>query len=314
MLLRYAVAQLVPDLVRQEPFNIGIVLQSEQWVDCKFIERLPRSWDIPEDIEEDVVADLNRAWSQRLQQPSEVVYVPELQTSKEVPHTDRIFLEWLHTTYNRHLRFSEVREAEVEIGERFGFDTFLARLSAQLVVPKPRLRKPTIRSKLRTQLKNEFKQLKLFRDIIREGAPITGTFPWPVDFSYAYRRNGTETEVAIALVDFSQVTFLEKVKDIFAVWTDLRQVRREYVKRLSVVGAVANIDDHQKAVQLLQRVSDGVYLFDSKEHLNQLLEYVRSDLQLPPQDDDTFTRGMFLKALGEVSGKPKELESGKEQS
>jgi hypothetical protein len=299
MQLRYVVAQIVPDLIRQEKMNVGIILQSDRWVGCKFIEKIPRDWDITEDTAQDVVHNLNNAWRKRLSEKAETLYLPMLQEQKDVKHTDRQFLEWLNQSYNRNLCFSETREADVEIADAFGLDTFLTTLYNTFVAPKPRLRKPLIRSRLHTQLKNEFKQLKLFGEFVQERYPVSGTFPWTVDFWYKYRTNGTQHEVAMQLVDFSQSTMIERIQDIFAVWMDLKYMRND-VKRVSVVGSVANVEEHRKAVGLLERASDSVLLSDVRVQLDDFLKTVQSDLEPALRSGQIFTREQFFNDLGKI--------------
>ena len=293
MLLRYVVAQIVPDLIRQEIMNVGIILQSDTWVGCKFIQKIPRDWGIPEDIEHDVVRNLNKAWQKRLGEKPETLYLPATQSQKEIKHTDRQFLEWLNQSYGRHLCFSEVREADVEIEDAFGFDTLLLTLYNTFVAPKPRLRKPPMRSKLHTQLKNEFKQLKLFGEFVQERHPVLGTFPWTVDFWYKYRTNGTQHEVAILEADFSQSIIIERIKDIYAVWTDLK-FTREDVRRISVASSIANMEDHQKALGLLKRSSDDVLISDVRVQLDDFLKGIQSDLE-PALRSGQFTKEQFFK-------------------
>jgi len=148
------IAQIVPDLIRQEQINIGILLQSERWVGCKFIQKIPKDCEIPEDVTQDVVHNINSVWQERLQRESETLYIPRIREQREVSHLDRTFLDWLHDSYDKQLRFSDVREAEVEIDDAFGFDTFLQRLYNTFVAARPRLHKPTARSRLHSKLKN----------------------------------------------------------------------------------------------------------------------------------------------------------------
>lgn len=299
MKLRYVVAQIVPDLIRHEPINIGIILQSEEWVSSKFIQRIPKDWDIPEDLAQDVVHNISGAWYERLNQKSELIYVPKKTTHMEISHNQVAFLEWLHMTYDRHLQFSEIRGADVEITDNFGFDTFLERLYNAFVAPKPRLRKPAVKSKLHTKLKNQFKQLKLFGDIIQERYPVRGTFPWIVDFWYKYGINGTQREVAINLSDFSQRLFLERVKDIFAVWNDIKYVRGDSVEKVSVVAAITGRDEHNKALELLTRASDSVYVLDTQERA--FFENVQKELEAITKTGEVFTRDQFFSDLGNIT-------------
>ncbi|MBA7678365.1 hypothetical protein ES703_86639 [subsurface metagenome] len=161
MWLRYIIGRVVPDPVRQEPINVGVILQSDDWVDCRFIEKVPKDWGLEEDIVNDVAIKLNDVWKERLTRPTEVLYLSDIHEHKEIAHTDKAFLTWIQQTYNRHLQFTEIREAEIVIKDAFDFDTFLHRLYGIFVAPKPRPRKPPARSRLHSKVKKGFKQLEL---------------------------------------------------------------------------------------------------------------------------------------------------------
>lgn len=278
MQLRYVVAKVVPDLVRDEPINVGIILQSDQFVSGRFIERIPRDWGLPLDVEKDVVINLHAAWKARLKGPPETAYSPTLHEHRSLEHTNREFLEWIRETHSRHLRFSEVREAEIEVSDAFHFDTFLHRLYEIFVVPKPRPRKPVPRSTLHTAVKQELFSLdKPIASQIRDRDVIVGTFPWQVDFVYKTAPNGGPVhEVGIALVDFAAPYYVAKAKDLTATWVDVAATRANAVQRITVVGGLAAIPDHGKAFGMLQRFSDAVYVFDRQR--DDLVGRVASDL------------------------------------
>lgn len=280
MRLRYVIARLVPDLIREEPINVGIILQSDEWIGSKFLEKIPKSWGLGEDLKADVANNLDEVWKERLDTQSEVVYLPDAHELKTVPQSDRIFLEWLRRTYTMHLRFSDIREADIDAVSGFDFDTFLSRLYGIFVSPKPIPRKRAMGTRLHTKVKKEFKQLQLPTDHqIREKDVIVGTFPWPIDFVYSingYGRN-EKKEVAIGLVDFNSVRFKEKAKDLIATWADVRSIRRDEVKRFSVVGNVVPIDDHKLAIEMIERFSTELFRFESDK--NRLLDLVVDDLK-----------------------------------
>lgn len=287
MELRYVIARIVPDLARQEPINVGVILQSDQWVDCRFIERVPRDWGLEEDIVQDVAVRLNDVWNERLASPTEVLYLSDIHEHRELAHTDRTFLTWIQQTYNRHLQFTEIREAEIKnVKDAFDFDTFLQRLYGIFVAPKPRPRKPPMRSRLHKKVKDGFKQLELPVGAIRERDVIVGTFPWRVDFVYS-NGNGDRHEVAIGIVDFDLAGFIDKAKDLMATWTDVHTVRGDEVERLSVVGGDITLDAPKRALQMIQRHSNNVYVFERQKKA--FFERVASDL-LPL--DSFYRRGI----------------------
>lgn len=287
MKLRYVVARLVPDVIREEFINVGVILQADEWVACKFIERIPKSWDLPPDIEEDVATLLHKAWTARLAEPSEIVYLPEHGEQREVAHTDPFFLDWLQQTHSRHLQLSDMRQADIGIGTAFDFDTFLLRLYHTFVSPKPRPRKPPKRSRLHTEVRREFLQRQLPLDTqIRERDVIIGSFPWPIDFVYQVPANGQKAlEVGIGLVDVATPNFIDKAKNLFATWVDVRNVRPGAVRTISVIGGVSGLEDQTKAIQMLGRYSDQVFTFERDK--DQFVDVVAGDFEGLPMFTDT---------------------------
>lgn len=286
MKLRYIVGRMVPDLARQEPINVGVILQSDDWVDCRFIERVPKEWGLDEDMVQDVAVRLNEVWKERLAILTEVLYLSDIHEHREVAHTDRTFLTWIQQTYTRHLQFTEIRDAEVDAKDAFDFDTFLQRLYSIFVAPKPRPRKPRMRSRLHSKVKEGFKQLELPVGAVRERDVVVGTFPWHIDFVYS-NGNGNRHEVAIGLVDFDLAGFIDKAKDLMATWTDVQAVRGNEVERLSVVGGDITLDARKRAFHMIERYSDNVYVFERQKEA--FLERVASDL-LPL--DSFYRRGV----------------------
>lgn len=296
MKLRYVVARIIPDLIREEFINVGIILQSEDWVACKFIEKIPKDWELSKDLENDVATKLDAVWKSRLTSRSEIIYLPELNEQREVEHTSKLFLEWLHQSHIGHLQLSEIREADVNTKDNFDFETFLYRLYNIFVTPKRHLRKPPLKSTLHTEIKREFVRLKLpINTQIRERDVIIGTFPWPIDFAYSVPENGHKAyEVGIGLIDLTSTNFIDKAKDLLATWADVKDVRQD-AQRITVVGGGGGLDDHQKAISMVSRVSNTLYLFDRQK--DDFFDGVLKDLH----GFTTFTREDMQNALRKVS-------------
>lgn len=306
MQLRYVVARIIPDLVREEFINVGIILQSDEWVASKFIEKIPKDWGLPTDLETDIATKLDAVWKARLASPSEIIYLSELNEQREVYHTDKLFLQWLRDSYARHIQLSEIREANIIVKGNFDFETFLYRLYNIFVAPKPHPRKPPLRSRLHTRVKQEFVRLHLPLDTqIKERDVVIGTFPWPIDFIYSVQGNGHKAyEVGIGLVDLTSPYFIYKAKDLLATWADVKDVRQD-VQRISVVGGKDGLDEHQKAIKMVERVSSSLFIFDNQK--DEFLEGVVKDLLNIP----IFTKDDMQEALKKVSRKQLPPEKGR---
>lgn len=274
MKCRYLIAKFVPDLVRHEPINIGVVLQSDEFVACRFIPRLPRAWLVETELAEEFLPDLRTTWEERLRAKSQWIFMAAKSTKVEVPTTSVEYLNWLGEVYNRHLQFTEVREGEVEATDRFGLESLLMHLYDTFVTPKPRARRIVVGrgTRLHTSLRRDFRQLKLL-DKMTEKAVVEGTILWQVDFAY---RNGYE--VALLVTDFNMKNLFERARDVLAAWSDLREIRKESVKRISVVGNYRQISEHRKALQLVERYASRVYNYEKEEEHSQLIDMTLKDL------------------------------------
>lgn len=260
MKCRYTIARFVPDPIRDEPINVGVILQSDEFVGSKFIPRLPRSWIMNVEAAEELVPQIHDYWGERLKGKTEWIFMPEKGTKTEVTLTNKDFLVWLKRTYDRHIQFSEIRDAEVEVQDRFGFDGLLVYLYDTFVTPKPRARRVISgRARLHTNLRHDFQQLKLL-DKIEEKASIEGTILWEVDFVY---RNGYE--VALLATDFNLRNLYERATNVLAAWSDLEHTRRDTVRRISVVGNYKQIPEHRKALQLIERYATVTFNYETEK-------------------------------------------------
>lgn len=280
MRLNYVVARLVPDLIREEPINIGVIAQSNDWAACRFIERIPKNWGLPELLVKDIATNLNEVWRQRIASGPEMIYIPGSNRHETVRPTQREYLEWLVRTYTRHFTFSDIREADVEIREPFEYNVILERLYNTFVAPvHARPKKAAPRSRLHTQVKNHFKHLKLpLGEVLQEKGHIQGNFAWPVDF--IYRRNGavspTGQDVAIGLLDLGTVSFVSRAKDLLAMWADVKEVREDAAVTISVIGGLTTSEDHRRAVNMIKPCSDQLYYFELER--DTFFNQVQSDL------------------------------------
>jgi hypothetical protein len=268
------VARLVQDLVRDEAVNVGIVLQSEAYVRSQFVPRIPRSLVSDDDLANDIMADLQRSWDKKLANGSELLFIPSKGGQILVDFRSPDFLEWLKQAFNRHLQFSEVREAEVDIDDPFSFETLLVHLYNTFVVPRPQPRRPVtaMGTRLHTMLRRDFRQSKLL-DKITEGALVEGTILWQVDFAYRNHR-----EVAMTAVDFNAKSLFERAGNTLAVWADLRDVRKQEVWTISVVNNYRATPEHRKALSLVERYASATFNYESERP--KMLDLVATDLEM----------------------------------
>jgi hypothetical protein len=96
------------------------------------------------------------------------------------------------------------------------------------------------------------------------------------------------------LIDLTSTNFIDKAKDLLATWADVKDVRQD-AQRITVVGGGGGLDDHQKAISMVSRVSNTLYLFDRQK--DDFFDGVLKDLH----GFTTFTREDMQNALRKVS-------------
>lgn len=273
---RYVVVRLVPDLIRGEPVNVGVILQSDERIDCRFITKLPRSVYAVSDLPGDVFRGLEDEWHERLRAPTEKVTLPG-EGVVDLQLTDPRYLEWLTETHTRHLQFSETRSAEVDIKDAFDFEGLLLHLNETFVRLSPQAKRIVGRSgaRLRTQLRRDFRRL-IEDQKIHEPGSVEGTIVWPVDFTY---RN--THQVAIIATDFNLKGVMEQVEHTFAAWADLKETKGDEIGRVTVIGNYRPSAEFKGAATLLKRVSTDFYEYEGQRL--SLVEKVYGELnEVPP--------------------------------
>ncbi len=272
---RYVLVRLVPDPIREEPINIGVILQTDKRIDFRLTSKLPRSVYTGNDLVREVFKGLEDQWHQRLQAHTEKVSVSG-RGVVELPLTDSSYLEWLRSTHKRHIQVSEVRGAEVDIRSEFDFDGLLLHLFDRFVRFQPLAKRVVERpgTRLHTHLRRDFRPL-IEEAKIRESAVVEGTILWSVDFLYRNAR-----EVAILSADFSLKSIMEHAEHIFAAWTDLKEVKQAELERYTVLGNYRATGEFRKAARLLERVSTFVFEYESQRQ--SLLGTVYKQLESDP--------------------------------
>ena len=258
---RYIVARLVPDPIREEPVNIGVVLQSDDFVACRFARRLPKAHREHDAFVADLIRDLGDHWDQLLRKGTEWVGFPGMGGTEAISQTDPRYLHWLRDTHRQHLRFSDIRRAEAEIRDQFGFESLLLRLYDTFVGARPQPKRVVAprRSRLHAALRRDFRPL-LDTNKLVDGGLVEGTILWQVDF--AHRRNGTE--IAIAAIDFDFANVFQRAEHIFAAWADLNDCKGADVSRYSVVQNYRPTSELRKARTLVERFASGVFEYEGQ--------------------------------------------------
>lgn len=284
---RYALLRLVPDPIRDEPVNVGVVVQSDIGIECLFVRKLARAVYTDSDLVAGVFQGLEDEWKARLAEPSAVIMDSDGR-SVSVPLTDPRYLDWLRRTHVRHVQLSDIRIADVPVDSKFAFEGLVVHLFDRFVRYRPLAKRVVARpgARLHTKLRHDFKPL-LDENKMVEGGVVEGTILWEVDFTY---RNGSQ--VAIAAADFNLKSVVENTQHIFAAWSDIQDTKRDEVKRVTVLGNYQTTGEFTKLRRLIERVSSRVYHYEGDR--NSLVSSVYSELE----DVEVATKDPDLPRLG----------------
>jgi hypothetical protein len=132
MNLRYIVAQVLPDISMETGYNTGVILQSDEWVGSKFLERAPESWGLRRGFEHVAVRMQPQVWRVRLSAPQSIYIVG--QGPVTVQPTDRRYLEAVWRGHGLHLIFSRIHSLEADIEDSQQYGALLASLYDMYVV------------------------------------------------------------------------------------------------------------------------------------------------------------------------------------
>jgi len=263
---RYSVVRYMPDPVRGEFANIGIVLQAEFGI-------------------------LYRLLPPRLRKKSFAeVPLRELQTAEEICKArfgedahmaiDRIqpeYLEHCQRLFSRTIRLSEIRSLTLEFDDPYLLEEHLLSLFELLVLPAPKPREyvlPKIK-RLRPKVKHDFQLWEIY-DTMEEESVIFGTIPWKMD--YAYKSNGND--IGIKLVDFGWKGAIHIAGETWGAWMDVAQERANTQLVKAVFGNYSSKDDEHRSAMRLLRKMDVVYDYDNPTERNELESMLRREVSL----------------------------------
>jgi hypothetical protein len=135
---RYVLVRLVPDAVRNEAINVGVLVQTRSRIEGRFIDGLPTSR-VPDSYMREYAGQLQEQWRRRLSGDCEMVLLPGWDRPKPVRLVDEDFLRWLHLGSDPFLRFTEPRAVETSNLDDVQFENIVSELFESLVarrVPK----------------------------------------------------------------------------------------------------------------------------------------------------------------------------------
>ena len=280
----YVIVRYLPDLIRQEPINIGVIVQSPLGLYCRFLPSLgARKHEI--DLVAVSAQDIEEQFREWFAPETSDVFIPDIGETKAVPTNSVEYLQHLGRVLQHEVRLSEVRIADLDIRSELQIEDCVADLFELFVSPKARPRRRSLGPRVHTRLRADFKTLGLLwgpgappevpQHRVKERELLQGAVNlWQVDFAYQNTR-----KVAISTVDLGLASPLDKAKALTGVYLDVDRARREDAHLVSVFQNPGETREQAEAERQLRSLPGVSY--DYEQQRPDLLRMVVEDLDDP---------------------------------
>lgn len=273
---RYSVVRYMPDPVRGESANIGIVLQSEFGVLYQILTPRLRKKSFAE-IPLRELQTAEEICKARFREDTQVIAMGEGGQTVAIDRTQPEYLEHCRRLFSRTIRLSEIRGLTLEFDDPYLLEEHLLSLFELLVLPAAKPREyvlPKIK-RLRPKVKHDFQLWEIY-EAMEEESVIFGTIPWKMD--YAYKSNGND--IGIKLVDFGWKEAVHIAGEAWGAWTDVVQEKANTLLVRAVFGNYSSKDDEHRSAMRLLRKMEVVYDYDNPTERNELESMLRREVSL----------------------------------
>ena len=279
--VRHAVIKYIPDLIRQEPINVGVVVQGQG------ITR----WRVIDTAAARQRETLHNAFTPEALDAQLRALFATATAAVFIPGSGRRTLETSGAEYLTHARRSlgprillgDPLESALQLSpaSTLGTDAallgYLDEVYNIYVEPQPSgaFAKAGRGPRIHTLLKRQFTLLNVLDGRVKEHEPVYGTRRWNPDFAY---KNGRT--VAISGLDLKNATAESGAFKLVAQWADIGDTNRDRVERVTVVlYSNRNQGVERELANLVKAQSDRFY--DLAENGVEFLNKIGEDLHIP---------------------------------
>ncbi|MEE8449043.1 MAG: DUF3037 domain-containing protein [Thermodesulfobacteriota bacterium] len=257
---RYCLIQYIPDLIKNEPTNIGVLVQSPGHISFRLLSDFSGFKDRASEADLQMLSDLAELISQRLSARKQLIYDFARNREVSVPVTDPRFLDYLAQIYDRQIQFTESRPCylvsddirQLEETLQLLFKTMVETEKAAVTrkpVPKRQPLGAVLRRALRSLIKLE---------LVQENYSLQGSVEHIISFSYA---NGQRVLIDTVQLDIkSGREQLRRAQACVIKWMDiaqtLEQPGRRFRKSTVFAPATKRSKEYDQSLILLARYSD----------------------------------------------------------
>lgn len=281
---RYSVIQYIPDLIRNEATNLGILIQTPSHLTF----RLLREYDYLRErgvskADINMLEELEELLTEQLSKRTQKIYDFVKGREITVENTDPRFLDYLGHLYDRQIQFTPgaacfllrdvLAEAETLLDSLFNTmvePVHLARPKKVLVRVQP----------LRAVLRRAFRPLVAL-NLMEENYRLRGSVEHVIDFSYS-----NERRVLIETLPFNvrrEEEILKRANACVVKWLDIAQTleggKKLFKKSTVLSPPVKPSRAYEQSLALLERYSDVVINFSDQGE--EFIDQVYADLGHP---------------------------------
>jgi len=276
---RYCIVRCMPDPIRGEFTNIGIVIQSEFGISYRLLEPRMRKRGLSEiPLHELQVA--RELLEPAFGRDTRSLRIREGGQTLTLEKNQQRYLEHYRRLFSQSIRLSESRSLTLEFDDPYLLGEHLLSLFRLLVVPAPKPKEyvvPRVK-RLRPKVKHDLQLWEIYEKV-EEDSIIIGTIPWRMDYTY----QSNEHKVGVKLVDFGWRNAIQIVGETWGAWMDTKETLRDPRLVRAVFGNFNKQDEeHRRAMRLLTRI-EALYDYDNPAERNELESILRKDLSMTPR-------------------------------
>jgi hypothetical protein len=195
---RYVIARLVPNVLRNEMLNVGIIFQSDDRVSARFVPSLPKRL-VPDELLREYVKGLSVRWDEQLSNREQLICLPGWEHPQRVSTTSPEYLQWLHDSWGVFLQFTEAQTVETTSLDSVQFEIIMDELFEALVSRRRRKGAAKGLAEMPRQNRDQVKRRvqQAFRTYgieqqFRPSAQVKGKIvsSWPFDWAHLNESSG----------------------------------------------------------------------------------------------------------------------------
>lgn len=275
--------QYIPDLIKNEPTNIGVLIQSPSHISFRLLSDFSPLKDRVAEADLMMLAELAELINTRLAARKQLIYDFAKNREVSVSVTDPRFLDYLAQVYDRQVQFTESRLCYLVSDDIRQLEQTLELLfTAMVETEPPAITKRPVRKRqpLGAVLRRALRPL-MELELIQENYLLHGSVEHIIPFSYANGRRVLIDTVQLNIASGREQ--LRRAQACVIKWMDiaqtLEQKGRRFKKSTVFAPATKRSKEYDQSLILLARYSDE--LIDYQQEGDAFISRIYAELGQP---------------------------------